>query len=505
MENKTSTESLASTTALVAAFRSIGEAFANWSRLTYDPAQRTVSRGTALQYLRRAANLSETGHADPETALLLAVVLAESRELVSAIQVVKDVLAASSRGQETLTSDERFARERKLIPLWHLMSLLLTARGEFENAVDICEAAFEQFNQDAIILEQAEGEAVSRTQMSASQDLLQQLEDSEKESLLQIRVTQLALMELLDSPTAAVDSSSELLALYTKMFGTLNVGSTPLQTNSALAPTPLVKSSGTLKSISGSIMGRSKGGRKSLERGTFDDRSISTQPTAENEQISRAPITVQATNEISNTPEKHHHKHHIPHHPFRMRGHHGDAGNSRQPTTQASNDMSEKQLPPVPSNVTRLQEKPTAEPSFNPIPHNGQHDRQPAPLGHSGQIPQQDLRLPAPHPAVLMTHHPRFPTAQQRRHSISLLIGVWLFIAGQYIRAELLEDAEGAITEAQKLAEGFQQELAKEDSSARAFDERGWGGGKSVNRLWADVWAEVSRDILVNERIKQRY
>lgn len=72
------------------------------------------------------------------------------------------------------------------------------------------------------------------------------------------------------------------------------------------------------------------------------------------------------------------------------------------------------------------------------------------------------------------------------------MIEVWLHIASQYTRALLHEDAEGAIDEAHKLAGNFQLDVAREESSAKAFDELGWGGGKSVNRLWGDVWAEVS-------------
>jgi hypothetical protein len=74
---------------------------------------------------------------------------------------------------------------------------------------------------------------------------------------------------------------------------------------------------------------------------------------------------------------------------------------------------------------------------------------------------------------------------------VSLLVEVWLHIAGQYTRGDFFEDAEGAIDEAHKLAEDFQHAVAREDSSAKAFDEKGWGGGRSANRLWADVWAEV--------------
>ena len=129
---------------------------------------------------------------------------------------------------------------------------------------------------------------------------------------------------------------------------------------------------------------------------------------------------------------------------------------------------------------------------FPTIPHNIDPEKQSAPLGHPNQPPTQDLRLPAPHPAASSRVTPRFPSAQQKRHSISLLVDVWLFVSSLYLRAELFEDAKGAVDEAQKLVKGFESDLAREESSARAFDERGWGSGKSVGRLWGDVWAEVS-------------
>ena len=67
------------------------------------------------------------------------------------------------------------------------------------------------------------------------------------------------------------------------------------------------------------------------------------------------------------------------------------------------------------------------------------------------------------------------------------------------MREALLDDAKGAIDEAEKLAQGFQKDLAQEESSARAFNERGWGAGSSVARLSADIWAEVSFSTIFHE------
>lgn len=87
---------------------------------------------------------------------------------------------------------------------------------------------------------------------------------------------------------------------------------------------------------------------------------------------------------------------------------------------------------------------------------------------------------------------PSFSLAQQKRHKVSVLVKVWLFIAELYVRAESLEDAAGAIQEAHKLVESFEAEVAAAESSARAFYSKKWGGGNSVDELWAAVLSSVS-------------
>jgi len=131
---------------------------------------------------------------------------------------------------------------------------------------------------------------------------------------------------------------------------------------------------------------------------------------------------------------------------------------------------------------------------MQPVPHNEAADTWPPPAGHGDQPPRQDVRLPAPHPSSNLVPEPRFPNAQTRRHKISLLVKVWLFIDELYVRAEMLDDASGAVEEAGKLVEAFELEVGKEESSAKGFFWKGWGGGNGVDGLWAEVWCAVSHE-----------
>lgn len=456
---KVPTESILSRFALAATYRAIGQAEAAWARLTYEPLQRKDLQAKALVALRKASDLATPAGSDPDTAVLLAATLAESRDLIGAIQVLKKALslASQAQGQDSdpvVGSAEAIMREQRVAPLWHLLSLLLTARGEYDNAVKVCEAAFEQLNGPELFDAQGAFEELRPTTANTA-SLIEQMEDSVKDSLIQIRITQLALIETLESPALAADASSSLLALYHKLFGTRT--STPavrtLMTSAAPLPTPKAS---TLKSISGSIIRRksSKRAIRKLSKASFAETDTSRTPS----------VSVQLTNEDGTIAEKHHHHlPHIPHHPFKIRGHSGDF-----------------------RDIGNLKSPPSDTPDSSKI---------------NATVAEPDIRLPTAHPATsMLILPPRFPLTQQKRHHTSLLIDIWLFTAGQYMRSSLFDDAEGAINEAHKLAEIFQQELAKESSSARAFDERGWGCGKSVNRLWADVFAEVSSETPIQSR-----
>jgi hypothetical protein len=105
---------------------------------------------------------------------------------------------------------------------------------------------------------------------------------------------------------------------------------------------------------------------------------------------------------------------------------------------------------------------------------------------------QQDTRLPDITSRSTSTNpFTHFPRDQERRRRIEILVKVWLLIAGFYRRAEMFEDAKGAIDEAYKLAESQEMDVARDTSGNVSIYNGGWGSRKSVEDLWGDVWSEV--------------
>ena len=119
------------------------------------------------------------------------------------------------------------------------------------------------------------------------------------------------------------------------------------------------------------------------------------------------------------------------------------------------------------------------------------HLQQPYPTGHEQQPPVQDVRLPSGYrfdsPTNAVT---KFSTIQSKKHALSLLVKIWLIIAGLYRRASLFEDAREACEEALKQTGRMEALGSTEESSARSFSKRGWSAAKSSEELWADVFAE---------------
>ena len=399
----------------------------------------------------------------------------------------------------------------------------------------MCEAAFEQFGDPTVLF----GDNNARTSIDsgkqvprASRGLVDQMESFEKEGIMQIRMTQMAFVELMEGAETAVDMSHELLSLYARLFGNPEAARIVPKRPPTASTTP-TKAVGTLRSIAGSI--RPKSARNSVEKDAQRQAMTPSIPeertsagsgekqTSPNGQKIGMPIAITVTNEDGNPAGKPQHHKHLP---FKLRGHSGDwremkglkstksSASLREKSTPAP-VPEEKPLPPPPPNQTAaadyaaekaqstvvgpaVDKSMTNDPFASPeqplkeMAHNVPHDTWPPPPGHEDQPPRQDIRLPAPHPASASAPEPRFPSLQDRQQNISLLARIWLFIAGLYLRADLLDDAIGSISEASTLVESFEVEVAAEDSSAKRFFNKGWGGGNSVDELWADVWAAVS-------------
>lgn len=507
------TESQVSPIALAAAHRAIGTSLANWSRVTYEEDKRSELQAEALTSLRRATSHNPN---DLDTAYALALLLADMRDVPAAVQILKRALV--SRRQDDDAED--YMHERRKIPLFHLLALCLTARDDFDTATSMCEAALGQFPDPSILYGQESAGSLGARSRS-SRGLVDQMEGFEKETVVQLKITQMTFEEMMEGPRAALDQSDELLSLYARLFGSLETA-TPTIKPPPTAQSVATKQGGTLRSIVGSISGRPGTSRRSLEKDTYQPATAGTKTNTGALQPTGGALS-QTSNEAEKTAEKPQHRHHLhPHLPFKIRGHHGDyreAGNLKS----ESNGVDEKQgvsggdqAPALPLKDTAVQDhQPShgsqavpgavsssgvADRTLAPISHNRGQTDVPQPAGHSDQPMQQDTRLPAPHPGSSALPPPRLPTVQNQRQKTSLLVKIWLFVGGLYLRADMFDDAKGAFDEAFKLVEKFELEVAKEDSSARGFFFRGWGGGKGVDELWADVWAEVSEIVMPSQR-----
>ncbi|KAK1027257.1 hypothetical protein LTS16_021656, partial [Friedmanniomyces endolithicus] len=530
---------------LASAHRAIGISQAHWAHITYDTDARAGLQKNAESSLRRSRSYDEN---DLETAYVLARVLAETQDVSAAIEITKRAIAAANASHADDDGErEHYIKQRQLVPLWHLLALCLTSRDEHDAAVKMCNAAFDQFGESTVLFGR-QGMLDSNSRSRAQRGLVDSMDDFEKEGLLQVKMTELTLIELMEGAERAADFSDEVLRLYARLFGNpeqLKSASKPPQTAASMAPPPTRGGGGTLRSIVGSI--RPKSARNSVERDTSRQVSSNlaalpeTSPgrqTATNGQAAGPPISITVTNENGVSAEKsqrEHHSHHL-HLPFKMRGHHGDfreAGSLR--SKKSAEDLNEKTdgthdnqqvSPPVPPKDTAvtdhartavapdslavgsaLNSSVAADTPTDPqqplkeIEHNRPPGDWPAPLGHERRAPEQDVRLPAPHPA---TSHglalPSMGSLHVRQHRSSILVKVWLFVAALYVRAGFFEDAGGAIEEAQRPVEAFEREKSAQNANALALFEKGWGGGKSVDELWADVWS-VKGDLAVSREL----
>jgi tetratricopeptide (TPR) repeat protein len=605
------------------AYRALGICEARWARLTFDAASRNIHQQQAVEYFQTALDPQYGNVNDLETKYALALSLAEMRELSPAIKIVKQALArkptnsddaTNFRGDGLSSPDDGsdsvdFGRERKLIPFWHLLSLLLTAKADLVTAVRSSNAAFEQFDDLANLfgdekefrsehLNEEKGQRLPRA-------LIDKMERFEKEGIIQVRITQIALMETLESPMEAIDATAELLALYARMFGDPKTEILKAHNRASTAKPP--KSSvGTFRH---SILGRAKSRRQNdntTSRAVTPAPAIpsvaSTRPSTMATSTTAAP-TIQITND-DGTAHRGRTREDNRHSLFRNRSQHSgqltarnsnrklqkrsqsassrgsrrpesvvtvnetlyetvnerertaldDHFNEKPPTFQEPvkeqdntirEAMNEKRSlhegsdekratangypevetvdrrtvtsPPRPSTShsdkkstykepldrqTSLSRKTSFERKSFSSPqsmHKGplnfplSEERSPAADQFQYSPTKSDTRMSSPYPTTgSSTPEPVFPTPQERRHKISLLVELWLFISELYIRGSVFDDAKGAIDEAAELVQILEMEVSLESSSIKAFSSKGWGGGKSVEELWGDVYARVS-------------
>jgi tetratricopeptide (TPR) repeat protein len=497
--------------ALAAAYCAIGISQAHWARHTYDVELRADIQAKAVQYLRKALSPSLSDSHNIEALYALALVLAEMRDIPGAVKVVKRALSPPSASEATVSTDgvlsggldSEYGRERKLIPLWHLLALLLTSRGDFSAAEKACEAAFEQFGGSATLFGSDDkayhSEHLNQNTGNHSLNLgvVDRMECFEKSSVLQIKMTQLALMETLEGSLYAVDGCDELLALYSRLFGD--------PAGEKVASKPPTTSMPPPKSAIGTVRGSMFRGRGSVKTPQKDlpTRTSSVLSSRTSATQSGAAPAIQVTEDDGTTHGNGHHRHHLFHHHKNDETQAGvvrsasklrkrtSASPRRQSISEADRALASSQNAPNGSPVqTQRQSNEAGEQPLRAIPHNMANA---SPHEHMNQPPKQDIRLPAPAPhSHVVRSDPRFSKIQERRQKVSLLVDIWLFISGLYSRAQMFQDAREAVAEALKLVDAFELEVSQESSTAKTLSTKGWGGGKSVEELWADAFAAVS-------------
>lgn len=490
---------------LATAYRAVGVGLATWASFTPQNEARDEIRSEAVDYLLKSASPSLGKQMSYSTLYTLSLVLAENRDLDTAIDYVKSAL--TSHGCSDTSED--LSRERDLVPMWHLLALLLSAKNEFDIAERSCEAAFEQFPSEVFGKSHLDKRSERRSsrhsshskerESSSNRSLVSRLQGREKERILQTRITQLAFVEVMEGPEAAVNQSGQLLSLFATLFSDLNLDSegTKPKTQHLVPPK---SSAGTARSFRSSIFSRHRASHlpdRRADPSMGSGSAIPAVPPLPNGTHGGAEApAIQITDED-------------------RQGHQSPSSLARSDSKRLKkrsssfhrNERPRVQEPPLPngtespeavgiavsenSSPKSASHTASGRQPLQPIAHNINHRQQPAPAGHEHNPPVQDTRLPPPHrfdsPTLATT---KFSYAQSQKHALGLLVKIWLIIAGLYRRASLLDDAREACQEAWKQTSRVETLTASFESSARAFSKRGWDNAKSSEELWADVYAE---------------
>jgi tetratricopeptide (TPR) repeat protein len=531
------------------AYRAIGVGQAHWAKWTPISESRTSLQAQAISNLKRAVAQGSHNNHHLDSIYALSLLLAETRDINKAVDHVKTALTWD---RPPASQNPSFAVERKLVPLWHLLALLLTARQDFETADQTCGAAFEQFPSPRVLFgssrRRRSNPLPAEKQMLLEGEepaLVDEMETQELERIIEIRITELALVEVSEGPEEAVNMTNDLLGLFSRLFGRLDVTTDEKPVKTSLDPPK--SSASTVKSFRGSLFGRKKRARSALHDeekvngiSTIPEKEAPRQPT----RASNAPA-IEVTDEHDkshhvrlghschpktshsekvNNPKLHRREGSITD-PIRRHSkdrrtsqdhNHGssqkqsfetgleiperamltDAGRPSSAEDQALqgrliNDESSK-LPPSPVAPAQVHDSsPNARNTLQPIGHNQPHHKLPPPPGHESHNIQQDVRLPTVNAETSSTQPaPRFPKSASQKHGLIILARIWLIIAGLYRRAMMFDDCREACDEADRVATRIESLVAAQESSARAFASSDWGSGKSSDEVWADVLCE---------------
>ncbi|KAI1492149.1 filamentation protein [Biscogniauxia mediterranea] len=485
------------------AWQAIGLSQAHWSRTTYDTSARTELQSKAIRSFQRSLSAENGNPTDVRTLFTLSVLLAEQRELTAAIDIVKAALMSGKPTGEQTPEARSYWRERSLIPLWHLLALLLSARQEYVMAARACEGAFEQFDDPTVLFgpQNLEGtyrsehlnDAQGLNEKGDAKGLVDEMDDLEKEGIIEVKMTQLALLELLEGPEVAVNASHELLVLYARLFGGMQAKPTAV---SQRQPAEVPKSSaGTLRSMRGSIFGGiSDRGSRILRRSSILDHDKNA---AGSERPGTSHTTASASGSaVAGQTGKESSSARDSRRSSRSASVRGRSESNRRNSLKKRDTSSHQRRRAVSSGATPRESAVLDGENNTASLDDGEASRgsmrfdssAPPPKGSnvgSGNLVLDSLSPSNPLPTIY------FPKEQVKRQRQTTLIKVWLMIASFYRRSGMHEDAKGAIDEAKKLVDSLEIEVVKDTTGSVTCKNPGWGGKKCVEELWGDVRTEM--------------
>ena len=552
--------------ALALGHHALGVSQSYWARLTYETESRSDLQAKAISNFRQAIDPCFGEEQNVELLYSLAFALAETRDIDNAIATVKRALASSASNQNSKgVSRTDFAskvgedesnpdpdRRGSLVRCWHLLALLLSARENFSAATACCEAALDLYGSKSILYGDLK-----------SLDVLKDTYLSEKKNIVEIKMTHLALQEVVDGPEEGVNASGELLGLYTKLF-THSEKPAPLKIVSR-QESPARSANGTLKSFRGSILGLpTRPGSKSQKMKIQNEKnnavsSISSYDGPADDDSDLPAFSLTTDKEDDHTvilQDPKHQANFLGRHEsnkLRKRNSRKSMGSKRQ--SRASSPVTAKPetprhhrhllIPRSPQSAELLQQdEATLDQTYDGSAYDStsvgvaiSHDLPSIPTtpaatadppnffhGIPSTTENMNKRNPNPYPIAPKPHpsqparsapishiestllplpEPQYSAPELQRQALTLLIKIWLQIAGLYRRASMPSDAAGALSEATTHAKAIETAIAKDDRGAsdEAFSTPGYGGLKSCGEIWADVLTEQGRLLVAKEDV----
>lgn len=512
--------------ALATAYHSLGVCYAHWARLTFETSSRPEFHAKAIVSFRAALKSNFRDGQNANTHYALALTLAETRDIDAAIISVKQAISLCNVDSEGLAQYQQIAsggtledQDRKLsLKAWHLLSFLLAARQDFAMAMASCDAAEELYSD----LGANQGQSLSSERLPLS----------ERVSIIELKMSQLVLCQILDGSEEALNACGELLGTYKRLLAPVEaqtVQAPAIVTNSSkdtVSPPPTAN--GTVKNVRRSLLGRSK---EALPRNGHHPNHVPI--TGETSPGIPRDTDMAMTLDGALAERKYQPPHHLARQeskklhkrrsrksmvsekgtrsgsPHKSPGANGSedstraipfrVANLKRSSLEASVDGSSVGHAADGESVAVTHNASSGEKQGRGRPHglpqavsHSRHDKNQNAFHDCSNLPTSASPMPLP-PIALSSYplpDPLYSPADLGRRSLTLLTRIWLLVAQLYRDTGMSVDAQGALSEAFGHAQSIEAAVAAIESSAQALSTPGWGNVKSVAEVWADVHAE---------------